>query len=147
VANPVGTLVEVALPVGEWQAKPLPEGTIFVRPADLRESKGSFEWASFRFWVGMLDANRASFEEVVRDVMSKRLPQGRPKFGRAEVAGALAVRSDWGDGVTAVHSYFVQHPSGAVIELAVGTTYFPTGALKVPLEPMTERLFACVRWL
>jgi hypothetical protein len=147
VANPVGILVEVVLPVGEWLAKPLPEGTIFVRPADLRHSEESFEWASFRFWVGTLHADHPSFEEVVREVMRKRLPQGRPEFEQVEVAGARAIRSDWGDGVTAVHSYFVQHPSGAVVELAVGSMYFPTGAVKVPLEPMTDHLFACVRWL
>jgi hypothetical protein len=147
MANPVGTLVGLALPVGEWQAKPLPEGTIFVRPADLQHSEGSFESASFRFWVGTVDANQASFGDVLRDLMRKRLPQGRPEFDRADVAGSPAIRSDWGDGTTRVHSYFVQHPAGAIVELALGSMYFATGALKVPLEPMTERLFACVRWL
>jgi len=147
VSSPVGSVVDVSLPGGEWQRVETPEATTFVRPGDLAECGGAVEWASFRFWIQSLDALQLLAGEAIQEAMRRRVRQGSPDQYAAKVAGVDALRFDWTDGVASVRSYFVHHSSGSVIEFGLATMHFPSGGLKVPLDEAAEQLLARIKWI
>jgi len=147
VSSPVGSVVDVSLPGGEWQRIETSDATTFVRPGDLAECCGAVEWASFRFWIQSLDALQLAAGDAIQEAMRRRVRQGSPDQCAAKVAGVEAVRFDWTDGVAKVRSYFVQHSSGSVIEFGLATMRFPSGEWKVPLDEAADKLLARIKWI
>jgi hypothetical protein len=147
MATPIGTFVEVSLPEGEWHRVDTPTATTLVRSGDFAECDGKVEWASFKFWIERLDCDGRPSAEVTREVMRRRVAQGFPDEGVAQIDGLHAAKFIWSDGVAEVHSYFVVYRPGVVIEFSFASHRWPTGALKVPLDPAAEQLLAGVKWI
>ena len=132
---------------GDWTRLEIAEGTVFARSEDLGRCGGDFRRVPLTFFSGLIDAlERSTVDEIADALMQRRVRQGYPERFSTVISTLDARGFAWTDGVVEILSFFVEHPSGVVVEFQVGRWFGETGSGGPPLRPIADELLTHVRW-
>lgn len=128
----------------DWRPVTVPVGRSFALSGDI-ERYGDDSCSvpvSVDMWV--VAAETESDADAAERLMARRVRQGHPDRFVGSIAGMVARGFEWTDGVRSIVSYFVNHPTGALVEISVATLFYPDEPLPPrPLRKFADELFAC----
>jgi hypothetical protein len=131
-----------------WVSAPIRNGLAFAPALDIDRFGNDFAFLPLTF-AAVIERPTADVTpaQFTTDLMARRVRQGYPDQFDSSILGVSASGYDWTDGVRHILSWFVEQPSGYVVEFCLARDSNAEHSVTGNLHEIGAALFAHVRWV